>query len=153
MFLNYQTVKAQTSLHDSLRHMLNNFQEQTKEERIRQVIKEVQTLYTTEAISDSLAKKLLLVDFLLIANRSKHDQQMVISYAEHLVELFHIKHPNTEHPDYATSISHLGNLYYYIGRYEKALPLLQQALAIFKKVLGEEHSSYATSLHNLRRFI
>ena len=36
-----------------------------------------------------------------------------------------------------------------MGSYEKALPLLQQALQINKEVLGEKHPDYARSLNNL----
>ena len=72
-------------------------------------------------------------------NRSKHDQQMVISYAENLVELLQNKYPHKEHSDYATSISHLGNLYYYVGRYEKALPLLQNIVIIAILLLSNIH--------------
>ena len=36
-----------------------------------------------------------------------------------------------------------------MGEYAKAEPLYRQALEIEKKVLGEEHPDYATSLNNL----
>jgi len=36
-----------------------------------------------------------------------------------------------------------------MGEYSKAEPLYRQAMEIYKKVLGEEHPSYATSLNNL----
>ena len=36
-----------------------------------------------------------------------------------------------------------------MGAYDRAEPLYRQALEIRKKVLGEEHPDYATSLNNL----
>ena len=36
-----------------------------------------------------------------------------------------------------------------MGEYAKAEPLYRQAMEIHKKVLGEEHPDYATSLDNL----
>ena len=43
----------------------------------------------------------------------------------------------------------IGNLYSNMGDYKKAEPYYLQALAIRKKVLGEEHPDYASSLSNL----
>jgi len=40
-------------------------------------------------------------------------------------------------------------LLYSAGKSREALPLAEEALAIRKKVLGEEHPDYAVSLHNL----
>ena len=42
-----------------------------------------------------------------------------------------------------------GKLFYEHGEYDKALDAYQQALAIRRKVLGEEHPSTATSYNNL----
>jgi tetratricopeptide (TPR) repeat protein len=55
----------------------------------------------------------------------------------------------TNHPDYATSLNNLANLYREQGRYEQAAPLSQQALEITKQVLGTNHPDYAQSLNNL----
>jgi tetratricopeptide (TPR) repeat protein len=43
----------------------------------------------------------------------------------------------------------LAGLYYSQGRYSEAEPLLVQALALKKRLLGEEHPSVASSLNNL----
>jgi Tfp pilus assembly protein PilF len=54
-----------------------------------------------------------------------------------------------EHPDTATSLNNLAELYQSQGRYGEAEPLLKRSLAIFEKVLGLEHPDTATSLNNL----
>ena len=43
----------------------------------------------------------------------------------------------------------LGELYRVMAEYAKAEPLCQEALRIYQKVLGPEHSSTAQSLNNL----
>ncbi|UVJ44301.1 tetratricopeptide repeat protein [Pseudomonas sp. LS1212] len=54
-----------------------------------------------------------------------------------------------EHPDVATSLNNLAELYVAQGLFTKAEPLHQQALAIRMKALGPEHPDVATSLDNL----
>jgi len=54
-----------------------------------------------------------------------------------------------EHPDVATTLRNLAELYGVQGQYAKAEPLDQQALAIDKKALGPEHPSVASDLNNL----
>jgi hypothetical protein len=41
------------------------------------------------------------------------------------------------------SLNNLAALYDDMGNYTAAEPLLKEALAIYKKVLGEEHPDYA----------
>jgi CHAT domain-containing protein/Tfp pilus assembly protein PilF len=53
------------------------------------------------------------------------------------------------HPDTATSLNNLAELYRVQGRYSEAEPLYKQALAIIKQQLGDNHPSTATSLNNL----
>jgi hypothetical protein len=43
------------------------------------------------------------------------------------------------HPDVAASLNNLAALYAYQGQFEKAAPLLEQALQMFRQLLGEEH--------------
>ena len=57
-----------------------------------------------------------------------------------------------EHPDTATSLNNLAELYKRMGEYAKAEPLFQEALRIRRKVLGPEHPDTATSLNNLAYF-
>jgi tetratricopeptide (TPR) repeat protein len=68
-------------------------------------------------------------------------------YWEKSAELFSEYHP--DHADYSTSLNNLGILYKNLGDYAKAEEYYLQALAIQKKVLGEEHADYARSLNNL----
>ena len=53
-----------------------------------------------------------------------------------------------EHPDVATSLNNLAELYCDQGQYAKAEPLYKRALAIWEKALGPEHPDVATSLEN-----
>jgi tetratricopeptide (TPR) repeat protein len=43
------------------------------------------------------------------------------------------------HPVFATSLNNLAALYYTLGRYEDALPLIDQAVAIFEAALPAGH--------------
>ena len=148
-FATIKNVCAQSPLHDSLRNMLIYFNENAKDEKLRQAIKEAQVLYKTDVVDDSLSKKLLVVDSLLIANRLKLDKKAVLSYAEMIVQVLQHLPPPKEHTDYALSLNNLGDLYNAMGQYEKALPLYQQVVSIRAKVLGVEHPDYAASLNNL----
>ncbi len=55
----------------------------------------------------------------------------------------------TEHPDVASSLNNLAELYRAQGNYPTAEPLYKRSLAIREKVLGVEHPDVATSLNNL----
>jgi len=54
-----------------------------------------------------------------------------------------------EHPDTATALNNLAELYYTTGAYAKAEPFYQRVLAIREKGLGPEHPDTATALNNL----
>ncbi|NEO89987.1 MAG: tetratricopeptide repeat protein [Moorea sp. SIO3G5] len=54
-----------------------------------------------------------------------------------------------EHPDVATSLNTLAELYLFQGRYQEAEPLYRQALDLRKRLLGEEHPDVATTLKHL----
>jgi tetratricopeptide (TPR) repeat protein len=54
-----------------------------------------------------------------------------------------------DHPDTATSLNNLGELYERMGEYTKAEPLLQGALKIREKVLGPGHPDTANSRNYL----
>ena len=54
-----------------------------------------------------------------------------------------------EHPDVATSLNNLAELYRTQGDYAKAEPLYRRSLAIKEKALGPDHPNVATSLENL----
>jgi tetratricopeptide (TPR) repeat protein len=49
----------------------------------------------------------------------------------------------------ANSLNNLADLYGAQGRYARAEPLYQRALAIREKALGPDHPDVATSLSNL----
>ena len=74
--------------------------------------------------------------------------QEAIPLAEQVVVLTR-RSRGPEHPDTATSLENLGQLYYCIGDYAKAELLYQQALRISEKVLGPDHPGTATSLNGL----
>ena len=54
-----------------------------------------------------------------------------------------------EHPNTATSLNNLAELYRNMGAYDKAEPLYRRSLAIREKVLGPDHPDTAQSLNNL----
>jgi CHAT domain-containing protein len=58
-----------------------------------------------------------------------------------------------EHPDVATSLNNLAELYRAQGQYAQAEPLYRRSLAIREKALGPEHPDVATSLNNLAYFL
>jgi len=53
------------------------------------------------------------------------------------------------HPEVATSLNNLADLYRDQGRYADAEPLYQRSLDISEKTLGAEHPAVATSMNNL----
>lgn len=128
--------------------MLNHIEERAKNDVLKNVVREAKTLYTSDVINDSLAKKLLIIDSLLM-KVSPMDSLPALSYAKALVQLFKYLPPKQEHLDYATSLSRLAKFFINIRKYKNALPLYQQALAIKKKVLGEGNSNYSKSLNDL----
>jgi tetratricopeptide (TPR) repeat protein len=54
-----------------------------------------------------------------------------------------------DHPNVATSLNNLAELYRTQGDYTKAEPLYKRSLAISEKALGPDHPDVATSLNNL----
>ena len=54
-----------------------------------------------------------------------------------------------DHPDVATSLNNLAEIYRAQGDYARAEPLHKRALAIREKALGPDHPHVATSLENL----
>ena len=58
-------------------------------------------------------------------------------------------HLGPEHPDTASGLNNLAQLYERQGFYAKAEPLYQRALSISEKALGHEHQDTARSLNNL----
>ncbi len=54
-----------------------------------------------------------------------------------------------DHPDVATSLNNLAELYRAQGKYAEAEPMYRRALEIFEKSIGENHPNVATVLENL----
>ena len=54
-----------------------------------------------------------------------------------------------DHPDVATSLNNLAELYREQGQYAQAEPLFKRSLAILEKALGPDHPDVATTLNNL----
>ena len=54
-----------------------------------------------------------------------------------------------DHPNVATALNNLAELYRFQGRYPDADPLYKRALAILEKTLGPSHFDVAVSLNNL----
>ncbi len=54
-----------------------------------------------------------------------------------------------DHPETATSLNNLANLYRAMGRYSEAEPLYERSLQIRETQLGADHPETATSLNNL----
>ncbi|MFM8294706.1 MAG: tetratricopeptide repeat protein, partial [Microcystaceae cyanobacterium] len=52
------------------------------------------------------------------------------------------------HPDVATSLNNLAELYRAQGKYAEAEPLYQRAIAIFSEKLGENHPNTRTVIMN-----
>jgi CHAT domain-containing protein len=142
-----------SSLHDSLRHILRHFQENARDENLKQAAKDVQLLYSSNIIKDSLVFKLLFLDSLLLTDQLLNDQQvnqqMKFSYIRLLVQLFQNIPPIQEHPAYVNSLSNLGEFYRNGRQFEKALPLFQQSIAISKKTHSEQHPAYANIMNNM----
>jgi tetratricopeptide (TPR) repeat protein len=74
--------------------------------------------------------------------------QEAISIAERAVEVAK-RVRGLEHPETATNLNNLGELYRAMHEYTKAEPLLQEALRIRQKIFGPEHPYTAQSLNNL----
>ncbi|MCV3215450.1 tetratricopeptide repeat protein [Plectonema radiosum NIES-515] len=79
-------------------------------------------------------------------NAGKYNE--AIAPAERAIEISE-KVLGKEHPDVATTLNNLAELYKAQGRYQKAEPLHLRSLAIYEKMLGKEHPLVATSLNNL----
>ena len=54
-----------------------------------------------------------------------------------------------DHPDVATSLNNLAELYRAQGQYAQAEPLYKRSLAIWEKALGPDHPDVALSLENM----
>jgi tetratricopeptide (TPR) repeat protein len=69
------------------------------------------------------------------------------NYLEKAIAIWQEKMPLN--PGHANCLHSLGNLWYYLGKYEDTKKYWQLCFETRKKVLGEEHPDYARSLGNL----
>src|ERR1043166_4965863 len=84
-FGNLECAFTQTpTLHDSLKNMLSYFLDKTKDEKIKQAIKEAAIIETGNFVSDSYTNKFLIADSLIV-NAYLPDRQMVLTYAQAMV--------------------------------------------------------------------
>ena len=67
----------------------------------------------------------------------------------HLEKAVRLLEPSDPSEDHAASLNNLAFFYEEQGRYEQAEPLYEQALAMMRKLRGEDHPNVATSLNNL----
>src|SRR5437870_1575627 len=97
-----QNLYAQSSsLQDSLKQQLTYIAANTKDTALRKAVKEAQTVFNGKTIDDSVSKKLLIIDNLLV-NNPELNRQKAVSYAQTLMHLFKELPPKQEHPDYAS---------------------------------------------------
>jgi len=74
------------------------------------------------------------------------EQELAIEYLSKAVEL---QQKLGLEKELASSLNNLAQLYHSQGRYSEAESLYRQALALKRKLLGQEHPDVATSLNNL----
>ena len=95
----------------------------------------------------------VVVDSLNYLIRNSADAQVAVDnreniiYFESLVML--LERLGIENEKVGDFFERFGNIYYYLGLYQKAESLLSKALKIREKILGEEHPDTATSYNNL----
>ncbi len=79
------------------------------------------------------------------------DQQnysAALTFAESALKLAG-KELGKKHPNYAIILGRIGQIYFYMGDYNKAIDYFIQEKDLKKEVLGPNHPSYAAALHNL----
>lgn len=142
-----QKIQGQ-SLHDSLKQILTQLDAHAKSTGLKNTIKDAAVFYSGNSINDSLSKRLLTIDSLLI-NTAELNQPKTSAYVETLLKLFEDLPPRGAHPDYADCLHYAAVFYRITGQYDKSMFYFQQALAIMRKVLGEAHPKYAIGLYHL----
>ena len=85
-------------------------------------------------------------EVLELYRQGKYDRAVVV--AQKALEVAE-ENVGPDHPDVATSLNNLAELYRTQGDYAKAEPLYKRSLAIQEKVLGPDHPNVAVSLENM----
>jgi tetratricopeptide (TPR) repeat protein/CHAT domain-containing protein len=131
------------------------------------LFEKAEILYYQESYEDALKlgerafeieKSILGEDHLYVANSNdffskvyqalKGNEALAINFAQQALNI-RIRLLGLEHSKVARSLINLAQLYSEMGQYEKALPLQELAVSVYKKGLGEEHPEVARSLNNL----
>ncbi|MEA5601845.1 tetratricopeptide repeat protein [Nostoc sp. UHCC 0252] len=76
----------------------------------------------------------------------QEEQELTIKYWQKAIEL---QNESGLQIDLANSFNNLAGIYRATGNYSEAEPLYKQALELRKRLLGDNHPSFATSLNNL----
>jgi transcriptional regulator of NAD metabolism len=96
-----------------------------------------------EVVVDSLSRVIGNSEDIQVAVNNRDN----IVYFESLANL--LERLESENEKVGTFFLDFGNIYRFLGDYEKAEPLYLKALKISEKILGEEHPDRATSYNNL----
>ncbi|MGD1937162.1 MAG: tetratricopeptide repeat protein, partial [Cyanophyceae cyanobacterium] len=74
--------------------------------------------------------------------------QQAVQYRQNALKTTETRQ-GANHPDTATSLNNLAELYWFQGRYEKVEPLYERSLQICEEQLGANHPNTASILNNL----
>ncbi len=85
-------------------------------------------------------------EIMSLYQQGRYDHAIVVAkIALHVA----VQEVGPNHPNVATSLNNLAELYRTQGKYAQAEPLYKRSLAIMEKALGPDHPDVATSLNNL----
>ena len=99
--------------------------------------------------SEDVERELLQLHKKASQLREQSRFEEAIPLAEKQIDILRQAGGGEENPEYAISLSNLGDLYRLAGNYAKAEPLLQQALEIYSRTLSQDHPYFAASLDSL----
>ena len=117
--------------------------------KLHQIIKEY-ILSTHTPIFEEIEKQIDFFDNLISASENAQtaiDIKDKLHYYESTIKVLDILKSKNE--TIAAFLGNLGNIYYHLGEYEKALPLFKNFLKIREEVLGKNHPNTAASYNNL----
>ncbi len=116
--------------------------------RITQAIAMLALLLLSVACSQDAGNEwdILNQEVMSLYQQGQYDRAVVV--AKKALEVAE-KTIGPNHPDVATNLNNLGELYRAQGQYAEAEPLYKRSLAIWEKALGPDHPDVAASLDNL----
>ena len=103
-------------------------------------------LLTQPAAAQNIEWETLNQEVLSLYRQGRYDRAVVV--AKKALDVAEKSHGPT-HPDVATSLNNLAELYRTQGQYAAAEPLYKRSLAINEKALGHTHPDVASPLQNL----